>query len=359
MSTRLATCSHVESLDRHRDRVAWIGTAVTDEERLAASRATERWFESNGLPYFVELNEQHVHEALAWRRVAPVGALVLLVSAAIGIFVGIASADVANGIVVCALAIGLGALAYGLAYLHLRPIVTWAAKQTFGSLSWLFPLVTRALPLLLLFMTFLFINTEVWQVTSALNRAFLWLTVIMFGAIAVVFLLVRLPEEVRDVSARARGEQLVAICAGTPVEGAAAEVADRVEDAEPSRLQRINLLLVLLIAQALQVTLLSLSVFAFFIVFGLVAIKDSVIQAWLGTHADGHDIPHSLPSLDKLPISNELFQVSVFLAAFSGLYFTVYAVTDEKYREQFFTDIAATLESAIGAQRVYRVLVRR
>jgi hypothetical protein len=358
MSTALASCSGVQRPDL-RGRLAWVEHAVTDEERRAASQATERWFESNGLPYFVELNEQHVHEALAWRRIAPVAALVLLLGAVGGVFVGIASDDAANGIVVWALAVGLGALVYGFAYLHLRPIVNWAVQQTFGSLSWLFPLVTRALPLLLLFITFLFINTEVWQVTSSLNRAFLWLTVMMFGAIAVVFLLVRLPEEVRAVSASARGEQLVAICAGTPVEEAAAEVADRVEDAEPSRLQRLNLLLVLLIAQALQVMLLSLSVFAFFIVFGLVAIKDSVIQAWLGTHADGHDIPHPLPSLDWLPVSNELFQVSVFLAAFSGLYFTVYAVTDEKYREQFFTDIAATLESAIGVQRVYRALARR
>ena len=29
------------------------------------------------------------------------------------------------------------------------------------------------------------------------------------------------------------------------------------------------------------------------------------------------------------------FQVSIFLVAFSGLYFTVYAVTDSTYREEF------------------------
>ena len=63
-------------------------------------------------------------------------------------------------------------------------------------------------------------------------------------------------------------------------------------------------------------------------------------------------------SLDWLPVSNELFQVSVFLAAFSGLYFTVYAVTDQTYREQFFTSISHDLESAIGVQTVYRELRR-
>jgi Ca2+/Na+ antiporter len=339
------------------DRVA--GPAMNGEQRRASLIATEKWFEDNGLPYFVDSNEEHVHDALAWRRLAPVAGLVLAATAAVGVFVAIAADDGAAGVVVMALLAGVAALVYAFAYLHLRPIGSWAVKRTFGSLGSLFPLITRALPLLLLFMTFLFINTEVWQVTSALNRAFLWLTVMMFAAVAVVFLLVRLPEEVRDVSERARGDRLVSICADTPVADLVGEVSEGFDDAGLTRLQRLNLVLVLLIAQAVQVMLLSVSVFTFFIVFGLVAIKDSVIRAWLGTEADGHPIPHSLPSLDWLPVSNELFQVSVFLAAFSGLYFTVYAVTDENYRRQFFTDVASGLETSIGVQRVYRALRQR
>ena len=38
-------------------------------------------------------------------------------------------------------------------------------------------------------------------------------------------------------------------------------------------------------------------------------------------------------------VSRELVQVSMFLASFSGLYFTVYAVTDETYRRQFFSAV--------------------
>ena len=48
----------------------------------------------------------------------------------------------------------------------------------------------------------------------------------------------------------------------------------------------------------------------------------------------------------------------MFLAAFSGLYFTVYAVTDSTYREQFFTSVSKELERAIGVQIVYRALTR-
>jgi hypothetical protein len=334
---------------------------MTGDERVETVEATEVWFHRHGLPYFVTANERRVSAALGRRRVLPILSAWTALSATLGVFAGVESDDVSSGIAIGAVVLGLGVVAYALAYLHLRAIMSWAISQTFGSLSWLFPLITRALPLLLLFMTFLFINTEVWQVTSALDRGYLWISVMMFAGIAVAFLLVRLPEEVREVSDRARGDELVAICAGTPVEGAAGEVADDVDeaaagdDAEMSRLRRVNLILVLLFAQALQVLLLSLSVFAFFIVFGLVAIKDSVVRVWLGDKS----APHPLPTLDWLPVSNELFQVSVFLAAFSGLYFTVYAVTDETYRRQFFSDIAQELETAVGVQRVYLRLVAR
>ena len=319
-----------------------------------ALEAAEEWFEANGLPYFVASNERRVRAALRRSVLIPVVATALAVGAGVGLFVGLALSDVSDGIALGAVACGLLLFGYALVSLHFRPIMSWAIQQTFGSLSWLFPLVTRALPLLLLFMTFLFINTEVWQVTSALERGLLWLTVMLFAGIATAFLLVRLPEEVRDVSKRAQGERLVGICDGTPLADVASEVSDAAGEIELTRLQKANLILVLLFAQALQVLLLSLSVFAFFIIFGLLAIKESVIKAWLGPEA-----PHDLPRLEWLPISNELFQVSVFLAAFAGLYFTVYAVTDETYRRQFFTDIADELEKAIGAQRVYVALLRR
>ena len=54
----------------------------------------------------------------------------------------------------------------------------------------------------------------------------------------------------------------------------------------------------------------------------------------------------------------ELTQVAVFLAAFSGLCFTVYAVTDEAYRRQFFTAITDELERAVGVRAVYRASKR-
>ena len=108
-------------------------------------------------------------------------------------------------------------------------------------------------------------------------------------------------------------------------------------------------MLVLLITQAIQVLLLSVAVWIFFLVFGTVAINDAVIESWVG------EAPHYLFGTHL--VSRELVQVSTFLAAFAGLYFTVYAVTDTNYRRQFFTAIRRELERAVSVRLVYRALL--
>jgi hypothetical protein len=216
-------------------------------------------------------------------------------------------------------------------------------------------MITRALPLLLLFMTFLFINAEVWQVSATLDGGVLWVTVLLFSAIGAGFLLVRLPEELDHVDREVEPSTVVNVCRGTPLEAYAQSVLDGehgperrlTEQTRIHGLERTNLLLVLMIAQALQVLLLAVSVFAFFVVFGAVVMTHDVQEAWTG--ASIHEVKWATN------LSVELFQVATFLAAFSGLYFTVYAVTDETYRDQFFTQIKGELERAVGVRAVYLV----
>jgi len=210
--------------------------------------------------------------------------------------------------------------------------------------------VTRALPLLLLFVTFLFINTEVWMVADSLDRGVLALAVMFFAAMAVGFLLVRLPEEMDRVDDDTDGGRLRERTRGTPVEGAPAEVFDRTPETElrdvleVTGLQKWNLVLVLLVAQALQVLLLSVAVLLFFLVFGSVVMQPEVVRAWLGD--------------PDASVTGPLVKVSVFLAGFSGLYFTVYAFTDGTYRQQFFTSVTRELEQAVAVRAVYRTLLR-
>ncbi|MDQ4006777.1 MAG: hypothetical protein M3211_01615, partial [Actinomycetota bacterium] len=247
-----------------------------------------------------------------------------------------------------------GAVVVGYAVVELRiwPILRWTLRRTLGSLRLVFPLVTRALPLLLLFITFLFINAEVWEVTSKMDGALLWVVVLLFSGLGVVFLVVRLPEEVDRVGEDADVARLDQRVQGTPVAAALVEAdVDRLTAPPVRGLQRANLLLVLLVAQVTQVLVLSLAVFAFFIVFGRLVMTRTVIEGWTGEPL--------VPLGTQLLGSVQLFQVSVFLAAFSGLYFTVYAVTDQIYRDQFFTNVSHELERAVGVRTVYLELRRR
>jgi hypothetical protein len=237
--------------------------------------------------------------------------------------------------------------------LDLGPIARWALGRAVAELGSLFSLVTRALPMLLLFTTFLFINTEVWQVCAALSLPVLWLSVLFFAALAVAFLLARLPEEVAAVSDQLDPAAVQRAVTGTPLETYAAGLVD-LQVPALTRRQRINLLLVLLVTQIAQVLLLAVSVWVFFLAFGRVAISEKVIAGWVG----GPGTPHYTSVLEQLGLSDELLQVSIFLAAFSGLYFTVYAVTDATYREQFFTDITDDLEKAVGVRAAYLSLRR-
>jgi len=378
-----------------------------DGERPDPAQATERWFLRHGLPFFVEDRSIRLDDLARGRSAGLLvlvyfGSLVLAVPtdvswpervlyAAIGLLVLVvvwAAANLArrqralerpNQVGLFEVAVFILGPAAAVAVLRrdadlvlavlladvtvltvvaaaevldVAPIARWAVARTFREVGSLFRLVTRALPMLLLFTTFLFINTEVWQVSSSLSPPVLWLAVAFFGALAVGFLLARLPEEVNAVNEELDVQSVQRAISGTPLE-AVAETLPQDLSAEPlARKQRTNLLLVLLVTQLAQVVLLAVAVWLFFLAFGAVAIDDDVVRSWVG-----EDAPHTVSGLGLL--SRELLQVSVFLAAFSGLYFTVYAITDNTYREQFFTGITDELEQAVGVRSAYLALRRQ
>ena len=314
----------------------------------------ERWFDDNGLPYFVESGHEAIQRALA-PRVVGLWAVLLAVPAAVAALAGVALHWTAAEVVGLAVAVLLvGAAARAVRVFRVALISRWALGHAWENRSLLGPLATRALPFLLLFITFLFINTEVWQVCAALPRPLLWASVGIFALMAVAFLAPSFASEITRVGVEVEGERLAATCQGTPVASAAREIlaephlASEVAGIRLPPLQRRNLMLMLFVAQAVQMLSLVLIVFGFFVVFGSIAIRPSVIQTWVGSP------PHFTGPFHL--ISDELFSVAVFLSGFAGLYFTVQAVIDDTYRREFFTRIEDDLQQAIGVRKVYVAL---
>jgi hypothetical protein len=329
---------------------------TTTEPMGAVERAAaEEWFAHHGLPWFVDDVREDVAARLTRVRVVVVG----LVAAAVGVATALLvnttpepSFAAVAGITAAALAL----VAYAMAALHATPIARWALRRALRSLGLLLPLATRALPILMLFITFLFINTEVWQVASALHGGVLWGAVMCFAGVAAFFLVPRLAQELDQFDDRVQIEEVLAGTANSPLADAARRICedevDLPDQAQVTGLQMVNLVLVLVIAQAVQVFLLVLAVFAFFLGFGALAIDESVITSWVG---DGYPTYPPGPHL----VSYELLHVSLFLAGFSGLYFTVVAITDELYRKEFFTVIVDELARAVSMRVIYRMLAAR
>jgi hypothetical protein len=318
--------------------------------------AAERWFVRHGLPYFVDSEREAARRGMRPARLLAVVGLAAVLGLAAGLFVGV-FVDASFGVGTAMVTAGAVAGVYGATTLRMTAMARWAMARTFKSLGLLFPLVTRALPLLLVFVMFLFINAEVWEVGAALDGGVLWVTVMLFAGMAVAFLLARLPEELDAVDDEVEAGQLLALTRGTPLQQAAARLVEEgeeryqlAEDATVKGFQKANLVVVLLVAQIVQVLLLSLSVLLFFVAFGAVTMRHEVVGGWIGDQR--------LHEWGVGYLSTELVQVSVFLAAFSGMYFTVAAITDEVYRQQFFTSITRELERAVAARSVYHALKR-
>lgn len=311
----------------------------------------ESWFEDNGLPYFVESGHDAIQRALAPRLVWAWAGLIAGLSVVAGVVAGLTLDSWTDVIQVSIVVAAVAAFARFVRVFRVARIARWAAGHSWTNRHLLVPLATRALPFLLLFITFLFINTEVWMVASAMDARLLWTCVGIFAFIAVAFLQQPFRDEIDRVGTELEGERLVETCAGTPVASAAREIqnqphlATEVAGIRLPLLQRRNLFLMLFITQAIQVILLAMVVFVFFVVFGAVAIRPDVVEAWLG-------YPPTYV-FEPLNLSRELLRVAVFLSGFAGLYFTVQAVIDERYRREFFSQVSQGLEQAVGVRKVY------
>lgn len=89
-------------------------------------------------------------------------------------------------------------------------------------------------------------------------------------------------------------------------------------------------------------------VFAFFCLFGSIAISETVLETWVG-HPPTQG---NLMGLE-LPVSHELVHASLFLAAFSAVSFAASSVNDPRYRESFFDPLLRDVTITVTARNVY------
>jgi hypothetical protein len=230
----------------------------------------------------------------------------------------------ANFLTDAALNLVLVAVTIWLTYLGAGSILSWAATSAVRQVTAVGTLVARALPLVVL-IVLVFFTGELWQLSARIPRARLWQTIAFLLSISAVFLIATLRDEVRAIR-----EQ----------RGAAERPLSRAEMA--------NVLIVMLLAQFLQIALFAVVIFSFFLGLGLIALPPEVIEMWTGSPSE-----QGTWFGVRVPVSQALIHVSMLVAAISTMYFTVSSSTDPQYRERFFDPLVEDMADTLAARDSY------
>jgi hypothetical protein len=223
-------------------------------------------------------------------------------------------------------------------------ILSWAAESAVAQVRAIGTLASRALPLLLLVVMFSFFTAELWQAVERLSPGRLWLVVGFLVLIGAVFLASMLSDEIKELKSWTV-EPGATVLRGTPFDDDDTPTPGR---RALSRVERLNIALVLFLAQAVQIVAFGVLVFAFFVVFGVLILRPEVVTAFAGRES----APGTLLGV-PLPVSSALINVSLFLAVFSGLYFAASTATDARYRRSFFEPLLEDVKISLAARDIY------
>ena len=245
--------------------------------------------------------------------------------------------------------------AYLVVSFGLFPMVVWAGAYSGSQIALIGRLVGRILPLLLLFSAFLFLNAEVWQVAHDFSWPYYAIVLGVIGIVSLGSVAARIPSELVGLARFETWDQACDLINGcnsplapaTPPSGVAVSQIPPLE-----RIDRVNIGLLMFVAQAVRVVLVGLVVGVFYVAFGLLTVREATIVSWVASDAVdplarfgflGHD----------LALTWELLGVSGFIAVLSALQFAVSTVTDSTYREHFYDDMANEAREVLATRALY------
>lgn len=237
----------------------------------------------------------------------------------------------------------------------LLSMARWAVGESVRTIRLVAQLASRTLPTLLLLVTFIFLNAEMWQVAYDFTGLRYVLTLLLFLLVGSAFVLSNTTGRSGEISGFARWSDVDAACAD-----AGCDVTGEDEPAEPPSAElglraRVNVVLVLFLSQGLQVLVVALAVFAFYIVFGVLTVPESTVVAWVGNQP--HHLIDRFPAwLDGVPVitpvaeslTTELLRVAGFIGAFAGLQVAISSTIDASYRQEFLGRISAEVREAVA-----------
>lgn len=287
-------------------------------------------------------------------------------------------------------------LIYGAASFALIPMGRWAIRSIGRQVGATIQMAARALPLLLIVVIFSFFTQEMWQLAGNFDSGRLILVSFFFFAVGCVFLISRLPSQASEDSVFLRWALVEDALRKTPFSEQPTEIVDRVvrelednsdERLDPaeldlgpegipqsdprdsegmfralldvppgfSRREWSNVLLVLLFRQGMQILAVTLTLGLFYLALGTFVVDIPLQADWV--RGPANKLVDVTLWGRELALTEQVFKVSVFLTAFSGLFLTVQVFTDRTYRREFTEELTKEMRDTFAVRLIYRARI--
>ena len=262
-----------------------------------------------------------------------------------------------NVVSVVAFNLVLLAVGYVVTSWALIPMMRWSFGQVRRQVTDVVNLAMKSLPTLLIFSAFIFINAEMWQVANDFTLPLFGMVMLLLVGIGGIFIFVSVRRLTVDLARFSAWGEVRPRCANTPVEEIIPADDEPVPDTPPlMRRAEWNVNLLLFVAQGIQVLLVSLVITTFYVVFGLLTVREETLLQWTTvgelTYERDWAVDIAIFGTDLI-FTRQLLLVALFIGMFSGLNFAVQVITDDTYREEFIADMTAEVRDALAVRAVY------
>lgn len=262
-----------------------------------------------------------------------------------------------NAVSVVAFNLVLLAVGYVVTSWALIPMMRWSFGQVRRQVTDVANLAMKSLPTLLIFSAFIFINAEMWQVANDFTLPLFGMVMLLLAGIGAIFVFVSVRRLTVDLARFSAWGDVRPRCANTPVEEIIPADDEPAPDTPPLvRRAEWNVNLLLFVAQGIQVLLVSLVITTFYVVFGLLTVREETLLQWTTvgelTYERDWAVDIAIFGTDLI-FTRQLLLVALFIGMFSGLNFAVQVITDDTYREEFIADMTAEVRDALAVRAVY------
>ncbi|MCH7789150.1 MAG: hypothetical protein IH940_06865 [Acidobacteria bacterium] len=248
---------------------------------------------------------------------------------------------------------------YAVTSYGLVPMALRAVRQVARGLGDSLALLARALPIMLVFSLFLFINAEVWLIADDWNPEFYFLTLSALAAMIILFVAVSIRSEADGLGHFATWADVNEWSRSSPVDHVSVrDDSDEVDEPVIGRRARANVSLMLFVNHLVKVVIVVVVVFAVYVGFGLLSIRELTMSDWLLVDSiDPSDIYFETHWMGaRVILTQQLLMVSGFIAMLCGVQFSIAQIGERARGDDGLDPVQRDVRRALAVRCVVRRL---